>query len=919
MDFSASPLSVLALDYGVVALSWGIPTGDYDWFRVVRNQSHFPENQEDGVVLVDDTSVSANYNTFIDGQTPSFQSVSLSQGSFAHYSIWVRKSGDGSWVEAARNYCLIPKDHGDTFSYNQSTYSDNTTHQKVLELIPKIFTSSTLSPLDEVDENSTLYRFLQAFSFTVDEMLTYADLAVPGIDISVTAPSMLATRLHHYGIYFADNLPSASYRALIRDAIYMYSNKGTTTGILTLIENLSGFNTTITSSPNLMPSIDSATFNDGNVGGWTATNCSIAYDSSTDVPTTEMYSQGTSGRGLVTVSSTGAYISLGSTPFVNSFPVSPGYGYNLSFYVKASASRTVTPVIKLYDTMGNLVTTFTSSAKTVGTSWTKVISDTVVAPLWTSALANSYTNTTVGSQTSYVFNMPNGHLFKVGDVVYLSNVPAGNGRYSVTASSGFSLTVLGGSATTNSTGPVSCYIDIQTASMVAYGLISVQFANLASYYLDLFQISQVATSNVIAATVTGSSGDQAIKFTTDVYDSYGQIQVGDLVNVTGVTDSGGASTGRFNVVNASVISKTGNTITVNATGFSQTYVNGGVVSLFKSYHEPNGIYAYMAPNKVNYIKNPSFETTPAASGSKNYWNFTNAGTSTLVSDSPTFVLRDYSCRITPAYGAALNMNTSTDSGIIPPGQWYTFSIYLKTTSATPATNLDLYMTAIDSTLSLTFNSASSTTVPITGATVSGTSGTGKTVTFIANNSFTAGQTVRTTGVVDSGGGSHFNFTSAIITAATSTTFTISGVTGFAQTYVSGGFATSNFLVLSSDWTRYSTSLYLPYDYNGTPLSILGTQITVGIRSYYLNAATTILVDGAQLEVGFVATDYFDGSYSAIGGAWLDNTLPDRSSSYLYINKPVKIKALADIIPDFIPRNVPYAVTTAAGVEVKGIA
>jgi hypothetical protein len=1005
MEFSAAPLTVLALDYSVVSLSWAIPSGNIDWFRVVRNQAHYPENQEDGVILVDTTALGANYNSFLDGITPAFKSIPLIQGQFAHYSIWVRKTADGSWVEAARNNCLVPKDHGDTFSYNGSDLQDSTTHDKIMELIPRVFTSTTLSPLDEVDPDSTLYKFMKAFSFTVDEMLTYADLAVPNTDISITPPSMLKTRLQHYGIDFADNLPDSSYRALIRDAIYMYSNKGTTTGLLTFLENLTGYNVTITGSPNLMPSIESATFNGGpdvtgsfDMGGWTSTNSYLSYTNSTDIPNTEPYSQGVSGRIQVAVppvsvitgitrtsgshevkvyvsghgllpgytftisgvdstmntpsgqvytvifsgssyitfntTSTTSYSSFGLTgtltptearlnltndPFVNSFSAQPAAEYTLSAYMKASSSHYVYPIVTWYDQFGKIMgTEQISSSKTVGTSWSRIVGDVVQAPYANYVVtASEYTNTVVSGQTQYVFTIPDGHSFYTGDKVYLTSVPSGDGIYTVTARTLYTLTVLGGIPVTASSGSVPCTLDIAPVSVVTYGTVSFKFSANSMYYIDLIQISETISANIVNAQVSGSSGNQTITFTMDYYDQWGAIQIGDSVTVTGIVDSGSAN--KFNVTNATIVSLGSGTFTVNATGFSQTYVSGGRAKIYKGYHEPNGIYAYMAPNKINYIKNPSFETTPTASGSKNSWYFTNEGTSTIVSDSPTFVLRDYSCRITPAAGANLDMNTFTENGVIPPGQWYTFSVYLKTTSATPATNLELYMTAVDSTVSLTINSASSTTVPITGATVSGTSGSGKTITFIANNSFTVGQTVRTTDVVESGGGSHFNFTSATIIAATSTTFTIGDVTGFAQTYISGGFATSNFLVLSSDWTRYSTSIFLPVQYNFIPLNILGTKITVGIRSYSLNAATTILVDGAQLEAGFVATDYFDGSYSTIGGSWSNNARPDNSYSYLYINKPIKVKALQDYIEDFIPKNAAYAVTSVAGVEVLGIA
>ena len=253
------------------------------------------------------------------------------------------------------------------------------------------------------------------------------------------------------------------------------------------------------------------------------------------------------------------------------------------------------------------------------------------------------------------------------------------------------------------------------------------------------------------------------------------------------------------------------------------------------YNEPNGVYAYLAPNKINYLKNPSFELKTAAwsttTTAVDNWFFGNVGSAaTQVTDSPQFILGTKSCEKAVASGALFGIS-STISSEISAGQWYTFSIYLKTTSSTPATNFVIYATATDS----------------------------------------SGPTTNT--------------------------------------------VTSAAIVLTSTWTRHSVSIFIPDGYAEAT-----TTLSVGVKTNgNANATTTVRLDAAQVEDGFKMTDYFDGSYSSIGAAWENALTSNNSKSYWYVNKQNKLRALEDRIAEFIPRNVPYAVSSMAGTEFQGTA
>jgi hypothetical protein len=87
--------------------------------------------------------------------------------------------------------------------------------------------------------------------------------------------------------------------------------------------------------------------------------------------------------------------------------------------------------------------------------------------------------------------------------------------------------------------------------------------------------------------------------------------------------------------------------------------------------------------------------------------------------------------------------------------------------------------------------ATLSSIDIRSANITGLSTTGSAVTYTAENNFSTGQTVKITGVVPT----QYNVSSAIVTAASSTTFTItSSATG---SYTSGGYASSYSAIFSA--------------------------------------------------------------------------------------------------------------------------
>jgi hypothetical protein len=258
LAFSIQPFTSVAVDYDKVELTWaqlGNPEGAaFNAIRLVRNQVTFPETQEDGIILWEETSLTGNpsLTSFEDGANnlvddDEHNDVPLIGGRFAYYRMWVRKD-DNVWYRVGDTYVLIPQDHGTTAFTGTAA---QTTHDKFMDLIPKVYTTETQSPLDNVDPQSTLYTFLKGFSLTLDELLTYVDVLKPNYSGLSTPPPVVSLQAQQLGIPLEYSLGLRAMKKMIREAVFLHNNKSTALGVGTLAENLTGFSPTVTQTKNI--------------------------------------------------------------------------------------------------------------------------------------------------------------------------------------------------------------------------------------------------------------------------------------------------------------------------------------------------------------------------------------------------------------------------------------------------------------------------------------------------------------------------------------------------------------------------------------------------------------------------------------------------------------------------------------------
>lgn len=373
LEYSVDPFTSTAIDYGVVKLTWTLPQGDFFGARIVRNQDGFSETVEDGVVVWEELHIdgATTVSSYLDGEdNVGMYTAPIGEGTFAYYTYWILDPSN-VWKNIGKTYCLMPKSHGTKTPQNLELIS---TQDKFMGMLPRVFTTSDENPLGQVDENSDLYNFLKAFTFTIDEFLTYIDFLKPDIDSKNMGPSVLTAKLQQSGLVREANFSSKYQKRLLKNANLIYSTKGTKTGLKVFSESLTGYPVTFTDSPNLMLSMQDSTFLNG-VGNWIASKDAELSAIQTIIPSTaESLSIENQCVGKVVVSTANSKLQNGlQKPITTGVPVQESTDYAFSgYFQKSTGTGNVTLKVYWYDFTGTLISSQAGTATSVGTSWTKI-------------------------------------------------------------------------------------------------------------------------------------------------------------------------------------------------------------------------------------------------------------------------------------------------------------------------------------------------------------------------------------------------------------------------------------------------------------------------------------------------------------------------------------------------------------------
>lgn len=368
LAYSVEPMGINVVRFNEVYLTWQLPVGTFTRFRVVRNQNAWPETSEDGVIVYELISADGSSlegflakSSFYDGIENPTQTV-INPGRNVFYRVFLY-TADNIWVKAGEISDIVPKNTGAT--------------KRVIDILPRVLTTPELSPFGVVDEESDLYLFLDGLAFSYEQMLTEIKLARPAHNLEGANFKTIPGEVLNVGLNPEPNLPMLRQRALIREAIPLYANKGTALGLADYAESLTGFAPVITNSSNLMLTIQDSTFYQ-NTGRWVPTHATI---SSTDemVPNNVSKSIDLVYSLKVIASTTAASITLGlDSPITHGVPIKPSTEYIYKANIKCPTSGGATLKVEYYDKNGTVISNTTQTLSATN-SW-QTVSKTDTSP-----------------------------------------------------------------------------------------------------------------------------------------------------------------------------------------------------------------------------------------------------------------------------------------------------------------------------------------------------------------------------------------------------------------------------------------------------------------------------------------------------------------------------------------------------------
>lgn len=355
LAYSVNPMTLTVLDFNKTYVTWQTPSGNFTRIRLVRSQAGYPETAEDGVILWDEvaTEGEVSRSDFTDPDD-GVNVENIESGRQVYYRMFLLIDA-GYWVVAGQISDIVPSNHN--------------VQSKMMDLIPRVYTSNIQSPIGVVDPTSALYDFVDGLSFTYEQLLTQTDLARPNHAADKTPESLLPIETLNVGLDYEPNIPVRSQKKLIREAIYMYNHKGTKLGLETYVESLTNYAPTITVSPNLFLTVQDSTFYNS-VGNWQTNACTISAVTS-QIPPTSIKVIDDEYTCQVVAASGSAYITLGeSTPITLGVPVNESTQYIFGFQGKSPASAgNVTLTAKWYDKNGTYISNTTSTALAANNTW----------------------------------------------------------------------------------------------------------------------------------------------------------------------------------------------------------------------------------------------------------------------------------------------------------------------------------------------------------------------------------------------------------------------------------------------------------------------------------------------------------------------------------------------------------------------
>lgn len=217
--FDANPFIARPYDYGKILLQWRDPSGAWARIRLVRNRFGFPVNAWDGDILFD------NVNGEEDNEYSDVGPLLPAQ--FYYYSIFVFETVQYTWSRAADAIGLSVKDYGNS--------------TRLYDYLPEVYKVRSIYSIDTSFDNQDLKNFLGLFGFQVNYIQTLTDLLIQRYNVEKVGGTLVPTMLKQFGLQFETEVGLQQSRILLRDAIQLYKDKGSSQGLREVIKSFSGY------------------------------------------------------------------------------------------------------------------------------------------------------------------------------------------------------------------------------------------------------------------------------------------------------------------------------------------------------------------------------------------------------------------------------------------------------------------------------------------------------------------------------------------------------------------------------------------------------------------------------------------------------------------------------------------------------
>lgn len=317
LETSTSLVTYLA-DYGVVDVTWDIPSGSWSEQRLVRSLSGYAIDETQGDLIFDE----------VDPATTSFTD-SVLQGAFYYYTLILFSITMQKWVVAGTSTILSINDYG----YVDRQYA----------LLPDVYKNPTLQDLGNSTEttDTSLYRYLSLIGFQFDFSRTVTDSLLLIHNPMELIANFLPAALGDFNLDYEPELGTPVMRRYLANAVHLYKYKGTDTAASELTTILTGWGAGVSIGKN-MALDDLMACQDGGVGLWgqTSVNASVTY-----LPNNPGIS-GPYGSGVVQsrVSGYNSYVRVGIYDYTagvitqcqQGIPVVQGSDYCVSMYFQAT-------------------------------------------------------------------------------------------------------------------------------------------------------------------------------------------------------------------------------------------------------------------------------------------------------------------------------------------------------------------------------------------------------------------------------------------------------------------------------------------------------------------------------------------------------------------------------------------------------